>query len=481
MKSLISDFLSNKNIFIASLFVTVFVFYCIYSDSEILLSMFPIGLFVLISIIKPDFLWYSIAFFTPISINPNDVDLGKLSLSLPTEPILALLVLLFIYYIFTTKDSTKSIFSHPFSILIYFYLGWMLITCITSVDKVVSIKFWISRIWFIVPMYFLGYFYFIHKQKTILFIKLFLWTITIVSIYNLIHLSTYNFEDKPSQWTMQPFFKSHAVLGAVNAMCIPLSIGVIFYDRGKVLSQLSYAFITIILLLCLIFTYSRAAWVSVIPAILIYFALLMRIPFKLLITIIILAFSGILLNLETIIRNLETNKVASSDDLIENVESISNISSDVSNLERINRWACAVEMWKSKPIFGFGPGTYMFQYAPFQLSGNRTEISTNSGDVGNAHSEYLGPLAEQGLLGGLLFLFILLFILYYSFTTYNRSKVSQEKIIISMAACSLISYLTHGFLNNFLDMDKAAIIFWGLISILVAIDIKQKENKSSQF
>ena len=75
-------------------------------------------------------------------------------------------------------------------------------------------------------------------------------------------------------------------------------------------------------------------------------------------------------------------------------------------LERINRWECAIEMFKEKPMFGWGPGTYMFQYAPFQRSSSLTIISTNNADNGNAHSEYIGPLAEAGVLGSLTFIAI---------------------------------------------------------------------------
>ncbi len=56
---------------------------------------------------------------------------------------------------------------------------------------------------------------------------------------------------------------------------------------------------------------------------------------------------------------------------------MTNISSDASNLERINRWDCAISMFKERPFFGYGPGTYMFQYAKYQLKKNRTIISTN--------------------------------------------------------------------------------------------------------
>ncbi len=34
-----------------------------------------------------------------------------------------------------------------------------------------------------------------------------------------------------------------------------------------------------------------------------------------------------------------------------------------------------------------------------------------------------------------------------------------------------ITYFTHGLLNNFLDTDKASVPFWGMMAILVAMDV----------
>lgn len=479
MNSLVLSGKSRHVVTVACVLVSLFVFYCFYSDKLINLIAIPIFIYASISLIKPDFIWYSIGFLTPLSINPWDVDLGKLSLSLPTEPLFVLLIMIFISQLILKKEMSREVFHHPFSVLLYCYLGWMLVTSFTSVDKLVSIKYLISKLWFIVPAYFLTYYYFVDRKKIITFYTLFIVAMVIVCSFNVLHLMTYGFEDKPSQWTMQPFFKSHAVLGAVIAMCIPLNLGLLSYNRGKAVKQLGFFLIFIILVICLIFTYSRAAWLSVIPSLLMYIALRIRVPFKILMGVAIIGIFGLMLNLESVIRNLETNDVASSDDLVENVESISNISTDASNLERINRWACAIDMWKAKPIFGFGPGTYMTEYAPFQLSGNYTEISTNSGDVGNSHSEYLGPLSEQGLFGGLLFLAVMFFCIYYSFNTYYKVTDKKDKIILSAAGCALISYLTHGFLNNFLDMDKAAILFWSLICVLVVYDIKQRTKPTN--
>ena len=42
----------------------------------------------------------------------------------------------------------------------------------------------------------------------------------------------------------------------------------------------------------------------------------------------------------------------------------------------------------------------------------------------------------------------------------------------------LTTYLIHGFLNNFLDTDKASVPFWGFAAILVALDIYGKRKNA---
>lgn len=267
-------------------------------------------------------------------------------------------------------------------------------------------------------------------------------------------------------------FKDHAILGAILAIAIPISFGLRSYFNSDVIRKNIFSVISVILIICLIFTYSRAAWVSVIPALLLFFLLKFKFRFSTLFSIVVGLIIIGLFNINAILDSLGQNKVASSDDLVENVESITNISSDASNLERINRWSCAIDMWQEKPFFGWGPGTYMFNYAPFQLSANYTEISTNFGDVGNAHSEYLGPLAETGVIGLLIFLLMFIMVFYYLFKVYLGAKEKSARIIISTAGCGLITYFVHGFMNNYLDTDKAAVIFWILISIIISYDIK---------
>jgi O-antigen ligase len=172
---------------------------------------------------------------------------------------------------------------------------------------------------------------------------------------------------------------------------------------------------------------------------------------------------------------LERNDTESSANLTEHISSISNISSDASNLERINRWSCAIRMFEDKPFWGWGPGTYMFKYAPYQLTADRTIISTNSADGGNAHSEYLGPMAESGLLGVITFLVLISVVVYTAIHAYTRAKDKRLKTLVMSALLGLITYYIHGILNNFLDTDKLSVPFWGFTAIIVAIDIHTRK------
>jgi O-antigen ligase len=135
-------------------------------------------------------------------------------------------------------------------------------------------------------------------------------------------------------------------------------------------------------------------------------------------------------------------------------------------------------MFEDKPLFGYGPGTYMFNYAPYQLSKDRTIISTNSADGGNAHSEYLGPMAESGFMGLVTFLVFLIVVLYTGIHAYSRTSDKRLKTLLMGALLGLITYYIHGTMNNFLDTDKLSVPYWGFSAIIVAIDIYTRKIQS---
>jgi putative inorganic carbon (hco3(-)) transporter len=230
----------------------------------------------------------------------------------------------------------------------------------------------------------------------------------------------------------------------------------------------------------IIFSYSRASWVSILAGFAAFWVLVLRISYKLIFAGLILVFGVLMLYQDQILMNLERNRQESSGDFREHAQSISNISTDASNLERINRWRAAYRMFLERPVFGWGPGTYQMVYAPFQLSQDHTIITTNFGDLGNAHSEYLGPLAESGLPGMLLFMALALAILITGITNFKKAQSREFRWISLGITLGYVTYLTHGFLNNFLDTDKASVLFWGFMAILVAIQVYYSESKADQ-
>ena len=223
----------------------------------------------------------------------------------------------------------------------------------------------------------------------------------------------------------------------------------------------------------ILMSYTRAAWLSLVAALGVYLLIRFRVKFKYLLALGAVAGIYIIFSWTQLQQNLERNRSEhATENLDERVESMANITTDASNLERLNRWSCAVRMWEERPVLGWGPGTYAMVYAPFQLSSEKSIISTNSGDRGNAHSEYLGPLSEQGLPGLLLMLILIGWIVYTGITLYLRMPEGQLRVVVLTLVLGLITYFIHGVLNNYLDTDKASVPVWGFTAILVVLDLK---------
>ena len=121
----------------------------------------------------------------------------------------------------------------------------------------------------------------------------------------------------------------------------------------------------------------------------------------------------------------------------------------------------------------------MFLYAPYQKPSEKTIISTNAGNRGNAHSEYLGPLAESGVFGLLTLLLIIYQVVVTAVSSYRHLPSIRHQGLLRVAFLGLITYYLHGFLNNFLDMDKASAPFWGFTALLAGLSIRSKTKANT--
>lgn len=449
------------------------------SQNNVILTLIPFALsVVLLTMVRSDWILLGIVFCAPLSVPLLFFNKSlPFDMNLPTEPLLALLLGLYVVKRIMERSVNIKILYHPVSVCIYIYLSWIFLTACASTMPLISFKFLLVRLWFIVAFFFMMLHFFEKPMNMVLFVIAYTVSFLIVIGYTLLQHSAYFFSQGMCYEVMQPFYNDHTSYGAALAMIIPL----LFIVRLIVRRDWNFNALIVIALsvvfIATLFSYTRAAWLSLFLVFGLWWIIKLQISFKnLAIVGGIIAVIAIPVLSQTYL-SMKTNTAKYSSDFSAHVKSMGNLSSDASNRERMNRWSCAWRMFLDKPVFGWGPGTYMFQYAPYQLSADKTEISTNAATLGNAHSEYMGPLAETGIIGLLSFLSIIIATIHTATKVYKRSQSTVARSWVVLALLSLCTYYMHGFLNDFLDVDKIAVLFWGATAMIVAFDIYQFEGE----
>lgn len=461
--------------------------YFLFQDNYFLNAL-PLALVIVyIAIFHTPTAFLITALLTPLSVNLEEFTHGQVGLFLPTEPILFGLMLLIIFKELKYSIISKEFWKHPITLSIGFYLMWVFLTAITSTHPIVSFKFLLMKLWYIIPLLMIGFLVFEKKTNIVKFLWCYTIGMTIAITYTLIRHAGYNFGEKEGHWVMSPLFKDHTIYGASVAMSIIFIIGLFAYKKHSIQAQVLLTLMFIITLAGLYFSYTRGAWLSVAFAFGVWFLIRYKIKFKYILTLGLVALSIVLLSWSKIEMELARNKHEhTTTNFDERLQSAANISSDASNLERLNRWGAAFNMFKERPVFGFGPATYAFEYAPYQDPEKLTIISTNFGNQGNAHSEYLGPLAEMGLIG-MLSVLAFVAVLFYSgiMLLINIKRYTPEEkqmyVLILSIILAMSTYFFHGLLNNYLDTDKASVPVYGAAAIIIAQQVRLSKKRKEMY
>lgn len=438
----------------------------------------PALIVVYLAIFKLDLLLLAVYFLVPISIVSDNTDMG-ISFALPSEPMLFGIMLFFFFKLLIEGHFDKAVLNHPIVMAVIAYFAWMGITSITSSMPLVSLKFMLSHLWGMVTYVLLGsqlFKKYNHLHNTL---WLFIAGFTLVIAYTLIRHAGRGFSLADSSKVLTPFMWNHGIYGAVLTFIIPY-LG-LYAFRGKKFgidnNLIPIAgILTVLWLIALFFSYTRAAWLGLFAAMGFTIILYFRVSFYKLIALAVMVGGLSWLIQDVVLKKLETNNKTSNKELGSHVKSIGNVKTDVSNLERVNRWSSGFRMLKERPILGWGPGTYMFQYAPFQNPWEKTPISTNFGEVGSIHSEFFGPLVEMGIIGFLLFIIMNMAAIATGMQLYYHGKTDYVRYLALAIMLGLITYLVHGLVNNFLDWDKASLVFWSSFGMLTSLSVYH--NKS---
>ena len=232
------------------------------------------------------------------------------------------------------------------------------------------------------------------------------------------------------------------LLAAFLLMIMSLAGG-IFFSTHKLRLKLPLLGIGAVALLCLIFTYSRGAWVSLVVITAVCGFLFSR--------RILWGLGPVLLVVGFLARDEVVNRVAS----------IFN-PTDTSAVLRMALWESTCGMISDHPVTGIGWGAYQFVYPQYDFF-----IQNPDTIIFHAHNLYLNIAAELGLPGIAIFLLIVITHLLIGFKALRRASGESRGIMMGLIAI-IIGVLVNGMTDYAMFNIEISMIFW-LFAALICV------------
>ena len=447
------------------------------------------------------YLMRGILLFLPFSIAVN---FGSHQLELPTEPLLAIIGSVGLYYTYRERAWKMPFFRHPLFLVSAIYMSWTIICTLFSNHFYISAKHTTVTLahWWV---YFCLWVIVFSKSITesnllslspsaLVSVKerndsgkmkfdavpwlLYGFSFAFILFYAWWQHSQYDFRVDASVLVARPFYFDHALYSCVALLLFGCMVP-FWWQRTKDSWLWLGRILSVLFLIGVYLSFSRAAWLSMFGATVLIGAIgFFRLKFKQFLII-----SGVLIlfvvaGLAIIIPKEGSQVLSKQGDSWQHLRSTLNVSTDISNLERLNRYSCAWRMFKTKPVLGYGPGNFIIDYYPFQRPDEMTRLSVTNhgkhraGKGGGAHSQYLQALSEMGLIGGLLWLALILMTIKTSIRILQKSTVSFNRKIVLGILFGLLTFYIHSLFNNFFHQEKVAALVWSALAVLILIDVK---------
>ena len=380
---------------------------------------------------------------------------GSFEIQTPTEPLLGMLVAVYgvqkIVNLALRKPKSENKF--PFLLPLCCYILITFLSAINTPNLFVTLK---GAFRATVYILFSVIVYAVIQNRTALkrlFIATFpsaavavIWTV-IVLVY---HIDAW-------QWTSayrSAPFTNYSVYGAFTALFFLVCLSRLLFDNGpydKVLWTAWFVCFGVGLLLC----FSRGVWLSVIVAV---GFMLMQLGRGVTHKKILFIGAACLLLLACLnlpgVYNIIVERVTSAVDI-----------SYASNRARLLRWGQALTMFLENPILGKGYGAFAMLYEEdVALVGSYTAQY----QLG-AHSEYLQVMAELGIVGLGIWVWLNVAFLRYGFRSLRTLDDGFYRAIVIGLMAAEFSLMVHFTVNNLLNGDAIGVPFWGIYGLLPAV------------
>ncbi len=445
-----------------------------FENYYLILSPFALAI-GLISILDITKLYYLLIFVTPFTIEfylPNG-----LGIDLPGEMILIVLTALspFLLIIKFKKEHFEYL-NNPITIALLFHIGWILIAAIMSIDIVVGLKFFLAKLWYVIPFFFISIYVFKEKKNYKQFFWILMIPLGLSIVYVLVRHAMLDFSFSEVNSAVSPIYRNHVNYGLIMVIFLPYVWAFFHWYKKGTLERFLLIGIALMMLIAIYFTYTRAAQLAVLVSIGSYFIVKNRMVIHALLASLILAILVVVFfvngsrYLEYAPQYEKTITHENFDNLLEATIKME----DISTMERVNRWVAGAHMVNERPFTGFGPGNFYFNYKNYMVSSFVTYVSDNP-DKSGIHNYYLMTLVEQGVIGLLFFLALLFSALIYGENLYHRIENKELKTLVMAAILSLVVIAVTILINDLIEAIKIG----GLFFIALAILAREGERQNA--
>jgi putative inorganic carbon (HCO3(-)) transporter len=237
----------------------------------------------------------------------------------------------------------------------------------------------------------------------------------------------------------------------VTMMAIASGMG---YKSDDKKSKWMYSFLVILFGGCLVLTYSRGAWLSVLAIVAMYGVLCNRKIFWLLLLLPVIAFFA-------------------HDALLERLMSIMN-PTDTSSTLRLALWESTIAMIMNKPFLGIGWGAYWMVYPDYDFFINNANTK-----IFHAHNMYLNIAAEIGIPGLITFLAMMYGHLRLALASIKESVQYWSSGIMLGIVGAIFGLIVNGFTDYVLFNIQLSMLFW-LLNALIVVVWQQRYQRQDQ-
>lgn len=252
-------------------------------------------------------------------------------------------------------------------------------------------------------------------------------------------------------------FENPNVLGEFLIIAAPIIFAMVIFTS---VPRKKFAFFMSFLVCsaCLIFTWSRGAWLGFAAAAIIFIIMSSHRSLSyFIISIPAIALLALLI--------MDTSVAGRA-------MSIGN-TSDSSTLYRLNIWLGSLKMLSEKWFYGIGIGTEAFSSVYPRYSYAGVEVAPHT------HSLYLQITAETGIFSLLIFIAFIFMMSSMVFSYMKRSSNRKHKILTLGILCGIFAFLVQGMTDYVWYNYRIYLLFWLVAGLLVAAasSFKEKEEQ----